>query len=387
MSKLSTQSANALQPGEVLKCHVVAGLWLRCNASGSKSWLFYHRVDGKQRKPRIGEYPSLSIEAARASAKRWHERVASGEDPSKVRQERRHAPTVAGAAVRFIEHQQLMGRKLYTIENNQRHINLYILPRMGFDRVDDVTKEDIDKMLRAIAVKAPAMANRVSDTLSGIFRVAGRTGDANPVKGTFNAPEHPRERYATKDESVAIARELERVRAQYQARVAAILVILLAGTRITEILTAKRSQRSNNVIVLEQHKTDRGGKKRRIYLPLQAADLLDALPDDGSGYIFGAELARVVNGRPMGRHDIGKTWAAVVAAAGCPDLQVRDLRRTFASAAKSSGVDIGSIGMLLGHSAAQTTEIYAHIFDDKARTVVQATADELAARMLPPPGE
>ena len=52
---------------------------------------------------------------------------------------------------------------------------------------------------------------------------------------------------------------------------------------------------------------------------------------------------------------------------GLKDTQrftLHDLRHTFASMMIKSGVDIYTLSKLLGHSSVQTTEIYAHLYDD-----------------------
>lgn len=384
--KLSTQTANALLSGEVLKDHVVKGLQLRGNASGSKSWFFYHRVDGDQRKPKIGEYPSLTIEAARAAAKTWHERIASGEDPSKVRQERRHAPTVAELAASYLDELQTRVElnlfKARSLADYAWYVQRHIVPALGRMKAVDVKPTDVVELLNKVGRKTPVAANRLRATLSGMFglaeRMQYRPAGSNPTRGAPHFLELKRERFATREECVAMARELAAMREEHPAAVAALLVILYAGTRVTELVTAAKSQRLGAVLVLQRHKTERKGKPRRIYLPRQAVALIDSLRDDGSGLVFGAGLTRYV---------IFDVWRIAREKAGCTDLRVMDLRRTFGSAANSAGHALEQIGQVFGHEDPNTTRRYAHLFDDAARRMVQDTADELEQRMLPGPGE
>jgi integrase len=60
---------------------------------------------------------------------------------------------------------------------------------------------------------------------------------------------------------------------------------------------------------------------------------------------------------------------------GLTDVRVHDLRHTFASILASSGLSLPIIGALLGHTQAQTTARYAHLFDD----VLRAAADRVGA--------
>ena len=63
-------------------------------------------------------------------------------------------------------------------------------------------------------------------------------------------------------------------------------------------------------------------------------------------------------------------WRTVRTGAGLEDVQLRDLRHTFASHALALGETLPVIGKLLGHTQVQTTARYAHL----ARDTVKASA-------------
>ena len=72
----------------------VSGLCLRCFAGGGRSWVFRYRADGGGRSAairtlKLGNYPALSLDAARDAAKAHAGQVAKGLDPAQVRQEKR----------------------------------------------------------------------------------------------------------------------------------------------------------------------------------------------------------------------------------------------------------------------------------------------------------
>lgn len=382
--KLSVQSASLLLPGETLRDHVVDGLELRARGT-VKSWHLYYRFNGTQRRPKLGNYPTLSIEQARTIAKEWHVQIARGVDPSAERQAKRHAATVADLADAYLAEckaQKARGQRgARTLEENERHVRLYIKPQLGKLAVADVSLADVNGMLNRIGKTAPVYANRVRDTLSGMMELAEseitgklRPRGSNPCRDEMivTFPEYRRERHATADELIALREQFIRLRDLYPREIAALNVILLTGSRVTELITAKRSEIRDGVITLQKHKTARTGEPRRIYLPRQALEVIESLPDDGSGYLFGAGLTR---------HDVHDVFDKARKAAGCPDLQVLDLRRTFASAGKSSGITLDAIGELFGHSDAETTRRYAWLFDDAARRNTQSVADVLTARM------
>jgi site-specific recombinase XerD len=64
-----------------------------------------------------------------------------------------------------------------------------------------------------------------------------------------------------------------------------------------------------------------------------------------------------------------------------------DLRHTYASALASSGLSLPIIGQLLGHTAAQTTLRYSHLFDDPLRAATEGASailtDAKSAEIVP----
>lgn len=54
-----------------------------------------------------------------------------------------------------------------------------------------------------------------------------------------------------------------------------------------------------------------------------------------------------------------------------PHFRFHDLRHTFASLLIRQGVDILTVSRLLGHSTIQTTQIYAHLYDDHVKDAIK----------------
>jgi integrase len=64
-----------------------------------------------------------------------------------------------------------------------------------------------------------------------------------------------------------------------------------------------------------------------------------------------------------------------------PNVRLHDLRHSFASILVSGGASLPLIGQMLGHTQVQTTQRYAHLFDDPMRKA----AEMVGAFMLPEP--
>lgn len=389
---LTLKDARELPPGAVLKCHVVAGLELHASKSG-KAWKVYYRNKaGERRRPKIGDFPALTIEIARDVARDILRRVALGEDPSAERRSALAAPTVADLGEAYLKYKANKVKPRYLVEMT-RHVHKQIAPSIGSIKVPAVTTADIEKCLQDTAARkytreatrenaqgvkivdrkaeAPLAANRVREVLRGMFRYSIevlKVRTENPVKPTAKNREKKRRVHIERGQFEAVFRELRALIPEYPRHVAALMVILYAGTRVTELLETRNEDLRDGVIVKTEHKTDRTGEDRLIYLPDQARRILDAMPASNSPLIFGG----------IDRYAVFRVWEMVRERAGVPHIQVRDFRRSFASVALSkAGVGIDQIGKLFSHGDNDTTLGYAWLMDDEARGATQRTADNL----------
>ncbi|KWT72358.1 hypothetical protein APY04_0152 [Hyphomicrobium sulfonivorans] len=380
------------------------GLELHANAGG-KSWKLYYRNPscGTRRRPKLpgGDFPNMPIEVARKLAKEWLQEIARGNDPSAERTAYRGTPTVSEACDAWLTFCATRD-KPRTYTEKARRVRLYIKPQLGKLKVCDVRLADVDRCLeharqvRSVPAKTKngkptklrmggaTTARHVRSDLSGLFRWCEhddnrwRERNSNPVRDAKRFSKPKRRRHMREDEAPAVARALDAMAVQWPERVAALWIILLAGTRVTELVTAKRAWLEGNTIVRPDHKTDQDGDPRVIVLPDQAVAILAKLNDDGSGFLFGRDLGE---DEPRARYKIRTVWALAREKAGCPDLRVQDFRRTFASAAKSAGRDLDQVGELFGHRERETVQSYAFLFDEAATRVAQDTADQLEKRM------
>ena len=78
---------------------------------------------------------------------------------------------------------------------------------------------------------------------------------------------------------------------------------------------------------------------------------------------------------PGGLVGLQRIWDRIRQEAKLPDVQVHDLRRTFASIGASSGVSLSIVSQLLGHKSQATTRSYSFLFDDEARDAANKIGD------------
>lgn len=363
---LTPAAIKAAAPGDTLKDTVVSGLQLRSLARGKSFYLYYRSKDGQQRKPKIGDWPGLTIPKARRIARSMLDLVAAGQDPSAERQKARKAPIVRDMGKRYmIEH----GQHKKSSAEDQRRINQHINPRIGTRRVSSIDYDIVFDLHRKITKHVgPVEANRVLSLVSKMLNMCElwkwRELHSNPCKHVSRNKERPRQRYMTAEEATKIWRVINEVFDERPQAVVFILLLIYTGARKNEIAQSTWNDLDEDVIGLPDSKNK---EPRLIFLPPQVMHFVNSLPR--------------TNKTIVGIQEPYKTWNRIRKAAGCPDLRIHDLRHSFASAALAAGFDLGPIGAMLGHKSAQTTKRYAHLIKEIGRANTARTADFIEGRM------
>ena len=171
------------------------GLFLHVAASGKKTWRYrYELPPGKESTFVIGEYPSLSLEAARAERVTLREMIKAGINPADARKQEKQTKVEAREAEKKLAantfevvarewHQQQLNRwapatakgVLVCLERNA-------LPFLGDKQVDQITPPMVLEALRAVENRgALGMARKTIQAINGVLRYAVQTG-----KATYN---------------------------------------------------------------------------------------------------------------------------------------------------------------------------------------------------------
>jgi integrase len=399
MAKLSTLAARQIAKGEILRCDQVKGLQLWGKATGAV-WFLYYRTPAGERRPKLGTYPEIGIDAAREAAKAMLRRITlDGIDPAAERAAARSAVTMNELFARYISEHAPKRTDASTIREYRQRWAKHVAPKVGKMKAVEFVKADAERVLSAAATPrevtkkrlyvlegveatktvktgGPVTANRVRALLSGVLAFAQlsdvliRPAGSNFMAETTKAPEHARRRHITTAEFQRINAALGTLAPKYPAHVAAIRCTLYCATRVSELLSARRDWLEGSLLHLDKHKTARKtGAPRVIRLPRQAVELIEGLKLDADGLLFGPGVDRF---------RIWDVWCEVRTLAGCEDIQPRDLRRTFASVAKTLGSSLDDIGELLGHAGDnRVTAGYAYLFEDAAQDRAQSVADEI----------
>jgi len=337
------------------------GFGLRVTAAGVKAFVLNYHVSGRERRYTIGRWPEVAAEMGRAEALRLRELLRQGYDPLAERERARGVPTMADLAQDYLRRHAEPFKRPLSIRDDRRLLQALILPRLGRLQVSAVTRADIENLHRELG-STPVQSNRVLALLSKMFSLAIQWGWVrdNPARGVAKYQEQPRERWLQTQELARLQNVLEKERDQNQAN--AVRLIELTGARKGEVLSARWDQfdLEGGVWTMPAHTT----KQKRIHhVPLSppALGLLRGMREWASGdFLFPGEKDGHLG-------DVKKFWKKVTQAAGLEGVHVHDLRHTFASHLVSAGVPLASVGALLGHTQARTTERYAHLADGVLR--------------------
>lgn len=371
----------------------VAGLFLRVQPSGVKSWnLQWARSASKS----LGKYPAITLDAARVRARAMLAEVDSQGAPAAVIEKRTAKPDTLAEFIRSEYATWALA--------NQKHgqATLDMLASTWGDlyakRLDKIVALDVEriKSRRLKAGLAPATVNRDLDRIRGALARAVEWGmlDASPmrnvkrVKGADNA----RVRYLAKDEerrlrkALADREALRRTQRQSTNRwnverhieprevwprdgftdhmVPLVLVAMNTGLRRGELFGLAWA----DVDLHRKMLTVRAGnaksrRARHVPLNVEALDVLKRWRGDADGLVWpGAGGGRLTN--------VNKAWGGIIAAAKLDNFHFHDLRHDFASKLVAAGVDLNTVRELMGHADIKMTLRYAHLAPERTAAAV-----------------
>jgi len=165
------------------------GFALRVTPKGTKSFVFFYRVNGKQRRSTLGRYPALSLADARDRAREILRLLDAGEDPRRKRYEQEkeietaQVDTYAGAVDDFIQKYAIAKKGNRSWKKQQQMLmnaGKKLDAKGGPIKTDrgwadtpitEITRRHIHDALDArIAAGKPYMANRTHEVLRTLYR-------------------------------------------------------------------------------------------------------------------------------------------------------------------------------------------------------------------------
>lgn len=330
------------------------GFGLRRYKSGKKSWFVRFVERGRAQTWTIGSVEKVSAKAAREAARKRLKEVALRGLPTKPKRPKTAATlsTFADLVEQFLSDRPFAW-KPSTEATNRYSLRKVLLPAFGHLPVNAIRKYEVLQWRDRMADR-PGAFNRDVALLSGVMQYAEKLGlrkrGSNPTRGTPRYKREPMQRFLDAAEYRRLHERLATCDDVYM--VAAVRLLLHTGARSSEIARLKWGEVSVGRLELADSKTG----PKSILLSRQAAAILDALPR-------GADNELVFKGTKGQPANLGYFWFEMRRVAGLPDVRLHDLRHSYASIAVQNGINLESIGRLLGHALSETTERYAHLTD------------------------
>ncbi len=334
----------------------VQGFGIRIYPSGKKSFVISYRIDGKKCFMTLGRYGVLTLDNARKQAKVELAKVLQGEDPSQKRKKKSDSETMKNLCDRFIEEYAIVHKK--TWQEDKRRLDKHVIPALGKQKVDSITRSDINALHQKLGKTAKYEANRVLALLSKVFEIAIEYGvvpaeHPNPARKIKKFKEEKRDRWVKQDEMPRLAKEINKEENIYIR--SALWMYLLTGMRKNELLSVKW----DDVDVRQKQIRLADTKSGHVhYVPLSSAalEVIEKIPRKaGNPYL----LPGARKGRPL--VNVTKSWYEIRKKAKLEDVRLHDLRRTVGSWMATQGDSLLLIGKVLNHADPQTTAVYAHL--------------------------
>jgi integrase len=412
MPKLTKRAVDTLSARDCpydVRDDELRGFLVRVEPSGRKSFFLDYRLRGKRNRYRLGVYPNLSTEGARAIAQAIAGDIARGTDP----QARRKAERAQTARERLSTLRAFLDGRYEPWARAHLKSASFQLARLRSDFA-----EQLDQPLHAFnpfmvegmrqrwkkAGMLPRSINRDIQRLQSVLARAVEWGvlDHHPLKGLkpMKADKTGRVRFLSTQEEAALRKALvDREEQLRQARIRfntwriargkkplparegdlldhirpLVLVALNTGLRRGELLGLTwDSVNLSAKLLTVAAATAKSGHTRRVPLNTEALSTLTAWYERRGKPKVEAVVFPGYDGERMTRIDTG--WGTLMKTAGLKNFRLHDCRHHFASRLVQAGVDLYTVKELLGHSEIAMTEKYSHLAPDNLRLAVEKVA-------------
>lgn len=369
------------QQGQRLVIHdpKTPGLRAELREGGSIAFYVFKRVaGGGPVREKVGEFPEVTIDAARRTAKEKISKLAQGINIAHERRHKRAEPTLGELFAYWLESHAKPHKRTWA--GDERQFNTLLKPWHN-RKLSAIGRADVRSLHTRLGEKhGHYAANRLLALLAALFNRSADIGyeGLNPCKGVKKFREQSRERFLQPAELPAF---FAAVKAEPNRTIADFfLACLYTGARRGNVASMRwRDVNLDNASWrIPQTKS---GEPVTVHLAAPALELLKArkeIAEPDAEYVF---PGRRSNGKVQHLSSPKFAWARLVKRAGLADLRLHDLRRTLGSFQAAAGASMAVIGKSLGHKAGSpATAVYARLNLDPVRASVDvATAAIVAA--------
>ncbi len=376
------------------------GFGLRITAAGGKAFILKYTIDGRERRKTIGDWPTWSVEAARAEARDLVRNIGQGKDPLEAKRRRREEPMLKELAGEWLDKH---ASGLASERAIRGYINNDLVPAIGNMKVSDIRRRDVIEVIEAKAEKTPRAAAQV---LLYARRLMDYATDrdyipANPLAGlkpssiTVKGRRDPlkakvRARVLDHDEIRALWANAETC-GLHMLTALCLKLVLVTGQRPGEVAGMHEDEISGRWWTIPAGRRGKTDTAHTVYLSDTALQIVaDAKAEIGrlskrrdepwSGFIFEARPGRPITNAALCRA-VDRNHVALGAKAVQPwgRWTPHDLRRTMRTGLSACRVRPDIAELTIGHVKSGIIAVYdQHSFDVERQAAWEAWAARLS---------
>jgi len=377
------------------------GFGLRITKAGGKAFILKYSIDGRERRKTLGDWPTWSLEAARAEAQDLTRAINKGTDPLEAKRRRKGEPTVSELAAEWLD---LHADGLKSEQGIRALIGGDLVKAIGNMKVTDVRRRDVIEAIEAKAIKTPrqaaimlAYSRKLMDYATDrdfipANPLAGLKPSAIKVKGKRDPLKSVvRGRVLDSDEIKSFWANVE-TSGLHKVTALALKLVLVTGQRPGEVAGMHESEISGRLWTIPASRRGKTDTPHTVHLTDTALQIIADAGEEltrlrarrkapASGYVFEASP-----GKAIGNAALSRAVERAHEALGAKMIEPwgrwtpHDLRRTMRTALSACKVRPDIAELTIGHTKRGIVAVYdQHGFDDERRAALEAWERRLEA--------
>ena len=344
------------------------GLSLYITTTGVITFFVRKRINGKDERVIIGNFPEISVENARKIALKIKSEIAQGINPNEEKDRLKQEITFGELFEEFMD--RYSKKEKVTWERDQREVTR-LCGKWFKRKISSITSQEVRIFHEKTRDENGLyQANRMLARICVIYNKAiewGYKGE-NPTKGIKKFKEKSRDRFIQMDELPRFFKALESEENEVARDY--IYISLYTGARRANVLEM-RFDEINFVGTEWRIPKTKNGDSLTVPLIKEAIDVLKnrrkqnermELPSLQQQYVFPSLTSKSGH-----LEEPKKAWGRILKKAAIENLRLHDIRRTLGSYQAITGASLPIIGKSLGHKSSQATQVYSRMNLDPVR--------------------
>lgn len=355
----------------------VPALAVRVTSTGAKTFYVIKRAGTSMAWFKLGAFPDMTVEQARAEAGKVLGEFATGANPAAVKRALKEEPTFAEALEIFLKDKRKRDGTPIGAKTKKDYADLLRLHMDGIKakKLSAIERTEIKATHTRVTKGSPAQADKCVALVSAVFsfmKDMEHFAGPNPAERIKKNPPIERDRYLLSDELARFFQALADMPSPTMRDF--FMVALLTGARRANV-ASMRWQDIDMGAGLWRIAMTKNGTPQNVTLSPEAVAVLQQRKDlsegTSSGYVFPGtgSTGHIVEPK--------RAWARLLEAANIEGLRVHDLRRTLGSWQARTGTSLAIIGKSLNHKTQRATGIYARLDLHPVRQSVNAATSAM----------